>query len=149
MITQIATTQEQAAELIDIGINPMSADMYYTEEGTLMIGRYEEALIKNNLITPAWSASALWDILPSEYVYPQEMGCQRKWALTLEKPFGGCFQIDELGYEHTKTAGGYYYDTDMCSGENLVECLCKLVFCALRSKNENWAELTLYDKPYE
>lgn len=148
MKTQIATTQEQSAELIEIGINPMSADMYYTEDGTLTIGRYEEALVQNNRITPAWSASALWDILPSEYIYPQEMCCQRKWELTLEKSHGS-IELDELGYEHIPTEGGYYYDTDMCSGETLVECLWKLVFCALRSEKENWAEMTLYDKPLQ
>lgn len=147
MITQIATTQEQSAELIDIGINPNSADMYYTADGTLMIGRYEEAILQDNQVTPAWSASALWDILPRDYIYPQEMLGHRRWELIIEK--GSLSEIDELGYTHIETSGGYYYDTDMCSGKSLVECLQKLVFCALRSKKEKWAELTLNDKPYE
>lgn len=146
MRTQIATTKEESLELIEQGLNPNSADMYYTEDGTLIIGRYEEAVTHNSNITPAWSASALWDILPRQYVYPQEMCGYKEWSLTLEKQTNESV-IDDLGYEHVNTDGGYYYDTDMCSGKTLVECLCKLVFCALRGKRKGWADFPLFDKP--
>lgn len=146
MRTQIATTKEESLELVEQGLNPNSADMYYADDGTLMIGRYEEALAFNHNILPAWSASALWDILPRQYVYPKDMFGSRVWSLTLEKTTDSS-TMDDLGYEHVYTDGGYCYDVDMCSGETLVECLAKLLFCVLRDTKKGWADGPVFDKP--
>lgn len=64
----LCTTIEQSQRLVDLGIDIETADMYYV----LYKNRFPRLLIKydsfpNDLLefTPAWSLSALSDLLPS------------------------------------------------------------------------------------
>lgn len=67
----IATTIEQAEDLVKAGVSPDTADMCWGNisygKGKMMIGvisKHPDLDIKNT-IAPAWSISALWDILHS------------------------------------------------------------------------------------
>ena len=74
MKTQISTTPEQSQRLIACGVNPDSADMVWQESLTLYGKRRNEIflLIRDDdhefrtTDTPAWSLSALLDLLPTE-----------------------------------------------------------------------------------
>lgn len=64
----IATTKEQSRRLSTAGVSTNSADMVY---GLVMFGDTQvetilprnEEIEKNSIRCPAWSLSALWDIL--------------------------------------------------------------------------------------
>lgn len=101
MNTQIATTPEQS-RLIACGVNPDSADMMWYSLGenrdfNLYALGWEISRIKNRKITaykiPAWSLSALLELLPMEIrkdgidfdmmlkAYPNEEECYR-WCIS-------------------------------------------------------------------
>lgn len=70
MKNQIATTREQSQRLIACGVNPDSADMFYTNyhikpNDKMPIVKTAPLRIRKDLI-PAWSLSALLALLPSE-----------------------------------------------------------------------------------
>lgn len=66
-MTQIATTIEQSKRLLDAGLDPKSADMYW---GHVDFGGSMQIVVLpanphldiNSTISPAWSLSKLWDI---------------------------------------------------------------------------------------
>ena len=67
---QIATTIEQSQRLITCGVNPDSADMFYTNYRTkpndkMPCAKTAPLGIRKDLI-PAWSLSALLALLPTE-----------------------------------------------------------------------------------
>lgn len=63
MTTNIATTKEQSARLLQCGVDPMSADMMFTPHNTLSAEPYKEGL-KDRGYFPAWSLSALLNLMP-------------------------------------------------------------------------------------
>ena len=118
---QIATTPEQSRRLIACGVNPDSADMFYTNYTTKLndkmpIVKTAPLEIRKDLI-PAWSLSALLALFPMEVnedglhtvfhliYYPDEL----KWAAeyydyTMDKnlcskrdynPIEACVQVIE------------------------------------------------------
>lgn len=74
MTTNIATTREQSARLLQCGVDPDTADMYYQTpitvsqkrqgEDMLLIKKSDATLFDTD--TPAWSLSALLALLPKE-----------------------------------------------------------------------------------
>ena len=74
MTTNIATTKEQSARLLQCGVDPETADMYYQVPITLsQKQRGEDILLLKrpgktlyNIDTPVWSLSALLTLLPKE-----------------------------------------------------------------------------------
>ena len=62
----IATTIEQSKKLIELGIDVNSADMYYWNNRELKIGSSKAMDIEFD--TPAWSLSALLNILLSPHL---------------------------------------------------------------------------------
>ena len=65
MTTNIATTREQSARLLQCGVDPETADMMFTPHNTLSAEPYKETL-KDRGYFPAWSLSALLALLPKE-----------------------------------------------------------------------------------
>ena len=74
MTTNIATTKEQSARLLQCGVSAESADMYYQVPITLsQKQRGEDILLLKrpgktlyNIDAPAWSLSTLLSLLPKE-----------------------------------------------------------------------------------
>ena len=68
----IATSEEQSKHLLEIGVDPSTADMYWYQWGDLpqktLAVKYEK-LIKGEV--PAWSLSALLALAKSFDHYPQ------------------------------------------------------------------------------
>lgn len=74
MTTNIATTREQFARLLQCGVDPKTADMFYQTpitvsqkrqgEDVLLIKKSDATLYDTD--TPAWSLSALLGVLPKE-----------------------------------------------------------------------------------
>lgn len=65
MTTNIATTREQSARLLQCGVDPETADMMFTPHNMLSAEPYKETL-KDRGYFPAWSLSALLALLPKE-----------------------------------------------------------------------------------
>lgn len=74
MTTNIATTRDQSARLLQCGVDPETADMYYQTpitvsqkrqgEDMLLIKKSDATLFDTD--TPAWSLSALLSLLPKK-----------------------------------------------------------------------------------
>ena len=63
----IATSIEQSEELVRLGLNPKTADMcfeMYKGNWTLTVGK-KSAQVNRGLAIPAWSLSALLEVMPS------------------------------------------------------------------------------------
>lgn len=70
-MAQIATSIFQSKKLLELGIDPKTADMYYycQSEYDLRIGGYKA--VDKELDVPAWSLTALLELMPEiEYNLP-------------------------------------------------------------------------------
>ena len=67
MKTEIATTKEQSRRLLACGVSADTADMHIDDYVELWASPYKDSQRKDEKdFTPAWSLSALLDILPKE-----------------------------------------------------------------------------------
>ena len=66
MKNKIATTVEQSKKLLELGIDEGTADMYWWhyEKKTYLSGMYDGEFNKHEEDVPAWSLSALLEMLP-------------------------------------------------------------------------------------
>ena len=71
-MTQITTTIEQSRKLIELGIDVNTADMYYYNNDEIPQIISDIKLLKKNInpkfYTPAWSLSALIELMPEHIV---------------------------------------------------------------------------------
>lgn len=65
MTTNIATTKEQSARLLQCGVDPETADMIETRLGNLL-NRTQDFPVDETKETLVWSLSALLSLLPKE-----------------------------------------------------------------------------------
>lgn len=67
MENKIATTEEQSKKLLELGIDEGTADMYWWhyDEKTYLSGMFDGEFNKREEDVPAWSLSALMELLPS------------------------------------------------------------------------------------
>ena len=68
----IATSIEQSRHLLELGLDPKTADMcfeMYKGNWTLNVGK-KSAQVNRGLAIPAWSLSALLEVIPAMIVYP-------------------------------------------------------------------------------
>ena len=108
MKTNICTTKEQAARLLQCEVSADTADMMFTPHNTLSTEPYKETL-EDRGYTPAWSLSALLGLLPlkihsCKYEYwldiaPMDYG--KQWSIgyyCMEKPkvIKGLTRMDSL-----------------------------------------------------
>jgi hypothetical protein len=63
---QTATTPEQSERLLQLGVPASTADMEYCM-GALRVKRPEGCADNDSVKTPAWSLSALLELLPTRY----------------------------------------------------------------------------------
>lgn len=66
MENKIATTEEQSKKLLELGIDEGTADMYWWHynEKTYLSGMYDGEFNKREEDVPAWSLSALLNVMP-------------------------------------------------------------------------------------
>lgn len=96
MTTNIATTKEQSTRLLQCGVDPETADMFYQipitisqkrqGEDILLIKKSDAALFDTD--TPAWSLSALLGLLPKTI--------SDFWMTKWFVPIVDGFQIDDM-----------------------------------------------------
>ena len=89
--SQVCTTVEQSKKLLELGLKPETADMYYSEgsmdaegdiEYHLRIRREWEDLLRSNDI-PAWSLHRLFDIM---YVHCHELkACENVYDAMIKR----------------------------------------------------------------
>lgn len=80
---KIATTVEQSIKLVELGIDPSTADMFYSYE--LRFGKISNNQIEEDGFVRAWSLSALIGILPSELELPDMYGKTIKYEIRIRK----------------------------------------------------------------
>lgn len=127
MKTEIATSREQSARILQCGVPAESADMYYLVD-TLHIGPTFPDVWQNKPkeITPAWSLSRLLELLPKTididcYPYrisiyfenPDEPVIGNQWCL-FYKPI-------------KNTEKSHYIDDVPMYASNLIECAVLMV----------------------
>lgn len=101
-MAKICTTIEQSQKLLELGIDENTADMYYLYDRNLhkMYGDFpycrEYKKIVGGVDIPAWSLSALLDLMPQR-IY-DELGCR---TFGMAKSWDKCRY--QVYYEH-KTA---------------------------------------------
>lgn len=88
--SQVCTTKEQSQRLLELGLKPETADMYYSEgsmdaegdiEYHLNIKRYWISLPPNHI--PAWSLHRLFDIM---YVHCHELkACENVYDAMIKR----------------------------------------------------------------
>ena len=66
--SQICTTKIQSQRLLDLGLNPETADMYYTEKPRLLFIR-DNGIPLEEEDFPAWSLHRLKCLLPTKIPY--------------------------------------------------------------------------------
>lgn len=92
----IATTIEQSKHLLELGLDPNTADMYYLpqvmNEGETL-WPIDEGYDLDDADQPAWSLSALLEVMPSFIDYKGQ-----KLRLTIEK--AGIWNVFYLGTKH-------------------------------------------------
>lgn len=66
-MAQICTTREQSKRLLELGIKSETADMTYTFDRLTLIPytKWEKGAMDESEVIPAWSLSALIEIMPS------------------------------------------------------------------------------------
>ena len=67
----LSTTIEQSKHLLELGLNPKTADMcfeMYKGNWTLTVGK-KSAQVNRGLVIPAWSLSALLEVMPKVIVH--------------------------------------------------------------------------------
>lgn len=102
MTSNIATTKEQSARLLQCGVDPETADMFYQTpitvsqkrqgEDMLLIKKSDATLFDTD--TPAWSLSALLALLPKEIKVDESPYDEVQNYGLLIYPFMGGWQID-------------------------------------------------------
>ncbi|MDY6302408.1 MAG: hypothetical protein SPL96_11025 [Bacteroidales bacterium] len=75
-MSNIATTISQSRKLIELGLNPATADMKYvyfgeTDYGLEIANEFDDRINKffNAITVPAWSLSALLEVMPKPDLY--------------------------------------------------------------------------------
>lgn len=65
-MNKICTSIEQSKHLLELGLDPETADMWYTlsEDEELKILSINKETLRGNKFVPAWSLSALLDLIP-------------------------------------------------------------------------------------
>ena len=68
-MNQICTNKEQSSRLLEAGVNPKTADMYLDEFECPVALEYRriEGHVGQDMAFPAWSLSALIDMMPKSY----------------------------------------------------------------------------------
>ena len=142
-MNKICTSQEQSKELIELGIDVNTADMFWNT----LFSKKSEAQVDNHHLAdeyddwyrvPAWSISALMNLLPSEFTEVGEYSETtykidiRKYALTDD------VDIYQIAY------GNYrWYDDGSCSWsdminngekEELIDAVFQMVVWLLKNK---------------
>lgn len=142
-MNKICTSEEQSKKLIELGIDVNTADMFWD---TLFTKKPEAHVDNHHLVdeyddehrVPAWSLSALMDLLPSEFT---EVGKYsdttykldiRKYALTDD------VNIYQIAYGNYRR-----YDDGSCSWsdminsgekEELIDAVCQMVVWLLKNE---------------
>ena len=70
MGNKICTSLEQSKKLIELGVDRKTSDMYYWCGASLRIGGYRAQ--EEDLDIPAWSLSALLELMPNKIVVNDE-----------------------------------------------------------------------------
>ena len=83
-MNKICTTIKQSKKLMELGIDRKTSDLYYWCGSNLRIGGYKAQ--DEELDIPAWSLSALFEILPNDEV-TSTTETRGGWDIKFEKYF--------------------------------------------------------------
>lgn len=91
------TSKEQSKRLIELGLSPETADMYYEDDISIVVGHsWHERHI------PCWSVGALLEVMPKLGVYPT-------FDLDREKP--SIFYLNDGTYQDEVVFGSTLLET--------------------------------------
>ena len=136
MNTKICTSVEQSKKLLELGLDDNTADMYYPlYEGIVdppQIGfGYLEA---KKLYIPAWSLSALFELMPSEFVVEGKYGTYiyeihiRKYKFTKD------VDLHQITYGRYGDSGSWHDMINTPEKENLIDAVFEMICWLLKNK---------------
>lgn len=109
------TTIEQSKRLVELGLNPKSADMFYLDNSKArvpILGEYKifsissikhinsDELISIDMQIPCWSLGALLDVLPSASLdssdnHHYRLYCMERFSEWYDSAIGACVDMIE------------------------------------------------------
>ena len=95
-MNNIATTIQQSKHLLELGLDPKTADMFWAHfngEGRLYVRDMKYQLVHKYQVCVAWSLTALLKVMPSFIDYKGQ-----KLRLTIEK--AGAWNVFYIGTKH-------------------------------------------------
>ena len=115
-MNKICTSQEQSKKLIELGIDATTADMFWD---TLFEKKPEAQVNNHHLVdeyddghrVPAWSLSALMNLLPSEFEY---------FGTTYKINIRKYVSIDNVDIYQVAYGNYRWYDDSSCSWSDLI-----------------------------
>ena len=115
-MNKICTSQEQSKKLIELGIDTTTADMF----GDTLSAKNPEAQVNNHHLVdeyddwyrvPAWSLSALMNLLPSEFEY-----FETTYKINIRK----YVSIDNVDIYQVAYGNYRWYEDGSCSWSDLI-----------------------------
>ena len=142
MENKIATTIEQSKKLLELGIDEGTADMYWWhyEEKTYLNGMYDGEFNKHEKDVPAWSLSALMNLMPSELELPDMYGGTIKYEIRIRKYNHIPNELDlyQIAYATNQGLSKSWHDmVNTSEQENLLDAVFEMV-CYLKENKLIW-----------
>jgi hypothetical protein len=102
--TKVATTREESLKLIELGLDPDTADMYWSEQREKPMPLPHDDAEVNDSCVPAWTAGRLLDALPviDEDIHPI---IERCWNGRYACKYMHFYEIRETATMHIRRFG--------------------------------------------
>lgn len=139
------TTIEQSKKLVELGLNPDTADMWW-QEGRMelepVIGNYalhiqcmedrDYRKIHKPLISPAWSSGALMDLLPPSIQTGE--GMQNHYEIDIRKYWGNEENLYQIAYGNNRGLSEEWHDMiNIGEKENLIDAVFQMICWLLKN----------------
>lgn len=139
------TTLEQSKKLVELGLNPDTADMWW-QEGRMelepVIGNYalhiqcredrDYRKIHKPLISPAWSLGALMDLLPPSIQTGE--GMQNHYEIDIRKYWGNEENLYQIAYGNNRGLSEEWHDMiNTGEKENLIDAVFQMICWLLKN----------------
>lgn len=138
---QYYTTVEQSKRLIELGLNPETADMFYSKRPTRKSkysifpdfkpeGRLE---VFTKVDLPCWSLGALMNLLPSSIQTGE--GIQNQYEIDIRKYWGNEENLYQIAYGNNRGLSEEWHDMiNTGEKENLIDAALDMVCWLLKNK---------------
>lgn len=132
------TTLEQSKKLVELGLNPNTADMFWSTEFDMVI--CTQYLTKSDFETlvpmcesiPCWSLGALMDLLPPSIQTGE--GMQNQYEIKIRKYWGDEENLYQIAYGNNRGLSEEWHDMiNTGEKENLIDAAFQIICWLLKN----------------